>query len=395
MPRGSRPGERRGGRQRGIPNKKTLIKNAVFLAAAEDPNRSPLEFMLALMRDSQVPLDTRIDMAAAAAPFVHAKPEPVRNKRPDPIDLPDRLGEAGDLKFGKLDGKSAAGADGGLCPLDFLLDVMNDPAVAPRQRVRAARIASRYKHPYATVPDAPTVIVVEDKFGFKVDRDLARAERDDMLRRQALDANWFRFEKGSDEKKAADQEREDIRERHDERLARLTCPPDYTDSDRHADQMRLKQLHSKRLDGQKLTPEEDAKEAHLAARVASYELVLLAEARYRELEERQAVDYLAARVAPREPKPEGLAEARIRELEERQAVGYTLNTAEGTELQELRARYPEIAAKIDKIDLVYWHHYERELKIAEKAGLDLGAAIRQASDVCLRLKDHKKWTTLI
>ena len=34
MPRGSRPGERRGGRQRGAPNKKTLIKNAVFLAAA-------------------------------------------------------------------------------------------------------------------------------------------------------------------------------------------------------------------------------------------------------------------------------------------------------------------------------------------------------------------------
>jgi len=386
MPRGSRPGERRGGRQRGTPNKKTLIKNAVFLAAASDGDRSPLEFMLALMRDRQVPLDLRIDMAATAAPFVHARPEPVRSKRPDPI-------EPGDLKFGKLDAKPAAAADAGLCPLDFLLGVMNDPAAAPRQRVRAARIASRYTHAYATDLDAPTVIVVEDKFGFKVDPDLARAERDDMLRRQQLDANWFRFKNGSDEKKAVDQEREEIQKRHAERLARLTYPPGYTDSDHRADRGRLIELHSKR--GQKLTPQEDAEEAHLAARVATSELALLAEARIRELEERQAVEYLAARDASYEPTPEGLAEARIRELEERQAVGYKLNAAEGTELQDLRGRYPEIAAKIDKIDLAYWHHYERELKIAEKAGRDLRAAMRQASDVCLRLKDLKKWPMLI
>jgi hypothetical protein len=65
MPRGSRPGERRGGgRQRGTPNKKTLIKNAVFCAAASDPNRSPLDFMLALMRDPQGPIDVRLVMAA-------------------------------------------------------------------------------------------------------------------------------------------------------------------------------------------------------------------------------------------------------------------------------------------------------------------------------------------
>jgi hypothetical protein len=60
MPRGSRPGERRGGRQRGTPNKKTLIKNAVFCAAASDPNRSPLDFVLALMRDPQGPIDVPV-----------------------------------------------------------------------------------------------------------------------------------------------------------------------------------------------------------------------------------------------------------------------------------------------------------------------------------------------
>jgi len=110
MPRGSRPGERRGGRQRGTPNKKTLIKNAVFLAVASDGERSPLDFMLALMRDPQVPLDLRIDMAATAARFVHARPEPVRKKGPDPLDLRDRRGETGDLIFGNLEAKPGAEA---------------------------------------------------------------------------------------------------------------------------------------------------------------------------------------------------------------------------------------------------------------------------------------------
>jgi hypothetical protein len=87
MPRGSRPGERRGGRALGTPNKKTLVKNAVFLAAASDPNRTPLEFMLALMRDPQVPLHLRLDMAAAAAPLVHARPRASRRDQPHPMEL--------------------------------------------------------------------------------------------------------------------------------------------------------------------------------------------------------------------------------------------------------------------------------------------------------------------
>jgi hypothetical protein len=100
MPRGSLPGGR-GGRKPGTPNKKTLLKNAVFLAAAGEPNRSPLDFILALMRDPQMPLDLRIEMAATAAPFVHTRP--ARNRRPDPLGGSDCLGDNGDLKFEKLE----------------------------------------------------------------------------------------------------------------------------------------------------------------------------------------------------------------------------------------------------------------------------------------------------
>src|SRR5438552_1671356 len=94
MPRGSQPGERRGGRKPGTPNKKTLLKNAVFLAAAADPNRSPLDFMLALMRDPQVLLALRIEMAAAAASLVHPRPR-VSRHGPHPMEIRRQRARAG------------------------------------------------------------------------------------------------------------------------------------------------------------------------------------------------------------------------------------------------------------------------------------------------------------
>ena len=75
MPRGSKPGERRGGRQKGTLNKKTALRNAAIAAAAANKNLSPLDLVLALMRDPNVPLVTRVKMALKALPFLHAKPK--------------------------------------------------------------------------------------------------------------------------------------------------------------------------------------------------------------------------------------------------------------------------------------------------------------------------------
>jgi hypothetical protein len=74
MPRGSGPGERRGGRQRGTPNKKTALIDAAITSAAANPNMTPLDFLLGVMRAPNVPADLRIKVAQAAAPFVHSKP---------------------------------------------------------------------------------------------------------------------------------------------------------------------------------------------------------------------------------------------------------------------------------------------------------------------------------
>ena len=58
-----------------------------------------------------------------------------------------------------------------------------------------------------------------------------------------------------------------IGKRRAERVARVKFPDGYTSVDRGADRKRLDELNSKRRSGKKLTPEEDAEEAHLTVRV--------------------------------------------------------------------------------------------------------------------------------
>jgi hypothetical protein len=84
MPRGSKPGERRGGRQPGTPNKKTALMQAAFAAAASNASLTPLEFMLGIMKDTTVLPQLRLKAAEAAAPYVHAKPG--RSQATDPAE---------------------------------------------------------------------------------------------------------------------------------------------------------------------------------------------------------------------------------------------------------------------------------------------------------------------
>lgn len=73
MPRGSKPGERRGGRQRGTPNKKTALVKVAFAAATSNADLSPLDFLLGVMRDPSVSPDLRMRAAEVAARYVHPK----------------------------------------------------------------------------------------------------------------------------------------------------------------------------------------------------------------------------------------------------------------------------------------------------------------------------------
>lgn len=63
---GARPGA---GRKPGIPNKRTAEK----VAAIEASGLTPLDYLLSVMRDTDLPREDRVDAAKAAAPYVHAK----------------------------------------------------------------------------------------------------------------------------------------------------------------------------------------------------------------------------------------------------------------------------------------------------------------------------------
>jgi hypothetical protein len=277
MPRGSKPGERRGGRQRGTPNKKTVLKNTVLCAVAIQPNASPLDFMLGLMRDPKVATDLRIDMAATAAPFVHP-----RLKGPPKIRL-NRFGANGDFSVRRMEGvltPGGPGAAGGgdFTPLGFLLSVMNDPDATPQQRIRAARVAARYKHAQANADEAS--IVIEDKFGFKIDPVLARSIRADWLRDKEIMTMGISIRlhgnlKGTAEEKAINREMGQMKARaieHKKALQAVECPAGYTVEDAEEDMRRLEELFDKHYrHSQKLTREEDVEQAHITARVAACE----------------------------------------------------------------------------------------------------------------------------
>jgi hypothetical protein len=63
-------GKRAGaGRKKGIPNRASAAREAAIAASG----LTPLEYMLTTMRDETKPIALRLDMAKAAAPYVHPR----------------------------------------------------------------------------------------------------------------------------------------------------------------------------------------------------------------------------------------------------------------------------------------------------------------------------------
>jgi hypothetical protein len=138
---------------------------------------------------------------------------------------------------------------------------------------------------------------------------------------------WFRREKAE-----ADRELKEIRECRAARVALLEYPSGYTLDDLKKDRERLEQLRKARFAGKKLTPREDAEEAHLAVRV------LHPKAEMPKIELPSFNKY----------KMEWPM-TRMVELEERVLAGDT-TAADEEELKDLRSHNPEIAADVDRLD---------------------------------------------
>ena len=196
MPRGSKPGERRGGRKLGTPNKKTVLRKAAFAAAAANPDSSPIDFLLNLMRDKTTPPDLRLQIAQTAAPYLHDKPGRAEaSARPKPINGMAVVGFNGLTKLRtraqtgacgngavKPQGQSVQGVYSDLSPLEVMLELMNDPEVPAPLRVKAARAMVPFTRPKRKTiprPDPEARTYLE---GFIIDPELATADRDDSSR---------------------------------------------------------------------------------------------------------------------------------------------------------------------------------------------------------------------
>ena len=68
MPRGSKPGERRGGRERATPNKRTVLTNKILAVASGNPNATRHELLLILIKDKALPAGTRMAIARKSFP---------------------------------------------------------------------------------------------------------------------------------------------------------------------------------------------------------------------------------------------------------------------------------------------------------------------------------------
>jgi hypothetical protein len=58
-----------GGRKRGTPNKASAAREAAINVSG----LTPLDYLLQVMRDEQVPTELRLDAATRAAPYVHPR----------------------------------------------------------------------------------------------------------------------------------------------------------------------------------------------------------------------------------------------------------------------------------------------------------------------------------
>jgi len=69
MPRGSAPGERRGGRRKGSANRRTILREEAIRQADISGEGDAVDFLTRVYRNPEIPLTERIHCAAICAPF--------------------------------------------------------------------------------------------------------------------------------------------------------------------------------------------------------------------------------------------------------------------------------------------------------------------------------------
>ena len=151
MLRGSRPGERRGGRKRDTPNRRTILRDRILSIGLDHPAASQRAFLVKLVKDRKLPADTR--MAVAPQCFPPRRTRSLRTGRPRALggsrttiaqEALATEGSAVASKGSQTPAVVAAIRDWNPQALDALLGVVQDATANPKARRKAALKIAEY-----------------------------------------------------------------------------------------------------------------------------------------------------------------------------------------------------------------------------------------------------------
>jgi hypothetical protein len=276
MPRGSKPGERRGGRQRATPNKRTVLVERILAVASCNPTATRHELLLILAKDQALRADIRMAIARKSFPAVTSRSmegDPEKTLAP----LPQSIERSRTAKFDRSSNKpqlttkrAAPGAKMGpkaFPALELLLSITQDATALPTERRKAASEVAEYflpRNPGGRKSRRRKI--PPDEYGFSVDQALARELRDNKLWLACLP-----LAKKLTPYAVAQRATElQTRIRAIQESLQCPCPSKYGLKEVKRDNERLDSFGRRRVSRKILTFEEDIEEAHRTARHDSF-----------------------------------------------------------------------------------------------------------------------------
>ena len=331
MLRGSRPGERRGGRKRGTPNRRTILRDRILSIGLDHPAASQRAFLSKLVKDRKLPADTRMAVAPQSFP-------PKRRRSSRTGHRPALAGNRASIaqEAAATDG-SAVVSKGLQTPavvpairdwspqaLDALFGVVQDATANRQVRRKAALKIAEFLLPKV----GKKAKVIPDEYGFSINPNLASAYRETERELRALVSKPARKIPAIAERiKKLEAPSDAIRRR-----LQVPCPTKYGNKEVTNDYVRLMQFTSLRDSKTTLTEAQQAEEAHLRARF----------------------DVFSA-------SPESIARRRRQALEDAERLfkksrlfgdfpAAPLSRKEQNELELLRRLYPKPARNLSELD---------------------------------------------
>ncbi len=259
MGKGSKPGERRGGRQRGTPNKRTVLRDRILAAASTNPTATCRELLSSLVGDQVLAADIRIGVARRLHP---QKPLKKANAG---------AGKSREMKPRSAGHESRARSHEDIAStfarLDLLLRVVRDTVAVEAERHKAASEIAEFFLPKILGRKKKGRKFPVDEFGFSVDPELASEFRDIRWKIACMAFKRKKLAPDAFAKKVS---------KLYARLAairQLLKPPDpskYSEKAHELDEERLKVLRKRRASNIIFSPEEDIEEARRMVRLESF-----------------------------------------------------------------------------------------------------------------------------